>query len=185
MSEMIGQYLWYISPSPLVPHICVTELGHHWIRWWLGTCLAPSHYLNQWWLLINHIPHSRRRRPCSKVSLGHLTGRRDQYPAVTSRLRMVRTDTRLLNRHIICIRRRGAEMKRFVLTIQSSWRSSRGVEILIEPPRFIWCGRPVSVASQNFVYASLRQPQHPGYFSLIIANCQQLLLWQILWHDPL
>ena len=48
------------------------------------------------------------------------------------------------NRRIICIRRWGAEMKRFVLTIRSSWRSSRGVEIFIEPPRFLWCGRPVS-----------------------------------------
>ena len=68
------------------------------------------------WLL----PHSRRRRLCSKVSLGHLVGRRDQYPATRSRLRMVRTDIRLPNRRIICIRRRGAEMKRSVLTIRSS-----------------------------------------------------------------
>ena len=30
------------------------------------------------------------------------------------------------------------------LTIRSSWRSSHGVEIFIEPPRFLWCGRPVS-----------------------------------------
>ena len=63
---------------------------------------------------------------------------------VRSRLRMVRTDIRLPNWRIMCIRRRGAEMKQFVLTIRSSWRSSRGVEIFIEPPRFLWCGRPVS-----------------------------------------
>ena len=49
----------------------------------------------------------------------------------------------------------------------------------------------LSVASQNFAYASLRHPQHPGYFSLRIAICQQpdnslqYLLWQILCHDPL
>ena len=90
------------------------------------------------------LPHSRRRRLCSKVSLGHLAGRLDQYPVARSRLRMIRTDIRLPNRRIICIRRRGAEMKRFVLTIRSSWRSNRGVEISIEPPRFLWCGRPVS-----------------------------------------
>ena len=36
------------------------------------------------------------------------------------------------------------EMKRFVLTIRSSWWSSRGVEIFIETPRFLWCGPPVS-----------------------------------------
>ena len=27
------------------------EQGHHWIRWWLGACGAPSHYLNIWWQL--------------------------------------------------------------------------------------------------------------------------------------
>ena len=64
--------------------------------------------------------HSRRHRLCSKVNLGHLAGRRDQYPPARCRLRMVRTDIHLQNRRIICIRRRGAEMKRFVLTIRSS-----------------------------------------------------------------
>ena len=58
--------------------------------------------------------------PCSKVSLGHLAGRRDQYPPANSRLRMVRNDIRLPNRRIICISRRGAVMKRFVLTIRIS-----------------------------------------------------------------
>ena len=90
------------------------------------------------------LPHSRRRRLCSKVSLGHLAGRWDTISAARNRLRMVRTDIRLPNRRIICIRWRGAEMKLFVLTIRSSWRSSRGVEVFIEPPRFLWCGRPVS-----------------------------------------
>ena len=74
------------------------------------------------------LSHSRRRRLCSKVSLGHL----------------VRTYIPLPNWRIICIHRKGAKMKRFILTIRSSWRSSRGVEIFIQPPRFLWCGRPVS-----------------------------------------
>ena len=49
----------------------------------------------------------------------------------------------------------------------------------------------LSVASFNFAYASLRHPQHPGYFSLRIAvsqqpdNSLQYLFWQSLWHDPL
>ena len=90
------------------------------------------------------LPNSRRRHLCSKVSLGHLAGRRDQYPAARSRLQMVWTDIRLPNRRIICIRRPEAEMKHFVLTIRWSWRSSLGVEIFIEPPRFLWCGRPIS-----------------------------------------
>ena len=86
------------------------------------------------------LPHSRG----DKVSLGHLAGRHDQYPAARMCLRMFRSDICLPNRWIIYKRRRGAEMKRFILTIPSSWRSSRGVEIFIELPRFLWCGRLVS-----------------------------------------
>ena len=78
------------------------------------------------------LPHPRQRRLCSKVSLGNLAGRRDQYPVPRTHLRMVPTDIRLPNRRIICIRRRGAEMKRFILTIRSSWRSSHSGEIFIE-----------------------------------------------------
>ena len=88
--------------------------------------------------------YSRRRGLCSKFTLEHLTGCRDQYLASRSRLRMVHTNTRLPNRWIICIHRRGAKMKRFVLTIKSSWRSLRGDEIFIYPSRFLWCGQPVS-----------------------------------------
>ena len=35
------------------PHICVSELGQHWFRYWLVFCLAPSHHLNQHWRIIN------------------------------------------------------------------------------------------------------------------------------------
>ena len=90
------------------------------------------------------LPHSRWRRLCSKVNLGHLAGCQDQYLVARSCLRMVRPDIRLPNRRIIWIRRRGTEMKWFVLTIRSTWQSSRGVEIFIEPPRFLWCGWPLS-----------------------------------------
>ena len=27
--------------------IIISKQGHHWFRWWLITCLAPSHYLTQ------------------------------------------------------------------------------------------------------------------------------------------
>ena len=37
--------------------ICVPELGHHWII--KCTCSPPSHYIDQWWLLINHTPSNR------------------------------------------------------------------------------------------------------------------------------
>ena len=50
----------YISPgsSVLTPwgrvvHLFISELGHHWIRQWLVTCSAPSHYLNEYWHNVN------------------------------------------------------------------------------------------------------------------------------------
>ena len=39
--------------SQLLPHICVSELDHHWFRQWLVVCSVPSHYLNQNWLIVN------------------------------------------------------------------------------------------------------------------------------------
>ena len=41
------------SSSPLVPHICLWELGQHWFRWWLVAWSVPSHYLNQCWNIVN------------------------------------------------------------------------------------------------------------------------------------
>ena len=31
----------------------VTQPGHHWFRQWLGTEQAPSHYLNQCWIIVD------------------------------------------------------------------------------------------------------------------------------------
>ena len=42
-----------LTHLPLVTHTCVSELGHHWFRWWLVACLVPSHYLNQCWFIVN------------------------------------------------------------------------------------------------------------------------------------
>ena len=36
-----------------VTHTCVSELGHYWLRQWLGAYSAPSHCLNQWWPVVN------------------------------------------------------------------------------------------------------------------------------------
>ena len=33
--------------------ICVTKQGHHWFRYWLVAWSAPSHYLNQCWIIVN------------------------------------------------------------------------------------------------------------------------------------
>ena len=95
-------------------------------------------------------PHARRRRLCSKVSLGHLAGRWDQYPAARSYLWMVRTDIRLPNCRIICIHRREAEMKR--------------LDIFIEPPFFLRCGRPVSRLGQKILL------MHPWDISSILPT---------------
>ena len=36
-----------------VMYICVSKLGHLWFRQWLVAWLAPSHYLNQCWNIVN------------------------------------------------------------------------------------------------------------------------------------
>ena len=41
---------------PLVLHICVSEVGHHWSRSWLFTWSAPVHCLNQCLLIVNWTP---------------------------------------------------------------------------------------------------------------------------------
>ena len=40
----------------ILMHICTGEIGHHWFRSWLGTDPAPSHGLNQCWLIVNWNP---------------------------------------------------------------------------------------------------------------------------------
>ena len=42
-----------LTHLPLVPHICVSELGQHWFRQWLVAYSAPSHYRNQCWFIVN------------------------------------------------------------------------------------------------------------------------------------
>ena len=41
------------STSPLVPFVCVSESSQHWFRWWLFAFQAPSHYLNQYWVVVH------------------------------------------------------------------------------------------------------------------------------------
>ena len=43
----------FLTHFPLVPHICISELGQHWFRWWLVPCSTPSHHLNQCCLNVN------------------------------------------------------------------------------------------------------------------------------------
>ena len=46
-----------INLSPLV--LYVAEWRRHCFRKWFLTCLAPSHYVNQWWLAINSLAPGR------------------------------------------------------------------------------------------------------------------------------
>ena len=43
----------WIHSSPQAPHVCVSGSGQHWFRQWLVACSAPSHYLNQCWVIVN------------------------------------------------------------------------------------------------------------------------------------
>ena len=36
-----------------VMHVCIGNLGRHWFRLWLVSCMAQSHYLNQCWNIVN------------------------------------------------------------------------------------------------------------------------------------
>ena len=45
-----GNNLTHLS---LVPNICNSLLVQHCFSEWLVTCLVPSHYLNQWWRIVN------------------------------------------------------------------------------------------------------------------------------------
>ena len=47
------RYMSFLTHLPRVPHICVSELGRHWFRYWLVACLAQSHYLNKCFLIVN------------------------------------------------------------------------------------------------------------------------------------
>ena len=34
-------------------HMCVSELVHHWFRWWLIAYSVPSHYRSQYWYIVD------------------------------------------------------------------------------------------------------------------------------------
>ena len=107
---------WWIAPHSMTDGPRFSSLGWSRASISLSPCLGPPgpdrHCgigrtgTNHWRYSVSivslcFLPLSRRRRLCSKSSLR----RRDQYPTAKSRLRMVRTDIRLPNRRIICIRR--------------------------------------------------------------------------------
>ena len=58
-----------LTHLPLVPHIYVSEIAQHWFRQWLGASSAPSHYLNQCWLVVNWTPGNKFRWNSNRNSI--------------------------------------------------------------------------------------------------------------------
>ena len=56
-----------INWSPLVPHICVSELGQHWSRHWLVACSVHSHFLDQCCRIVNWTPRNKLQWNSIKV----------------------------------------------------------------------------------------------------------------------
>ena len=56
------------NSSSLVLHICVSELGQHWFRQWIVAWSAQSHYLNQWWNIVNFILRNKLQWKLIKMS---------------------------------------------------------------------------------------------------------------------
>ena len=50
-TKLLGREL-SVTPCCMVLRICVSNLGHHWIGWWLVTYSVPSHYLNKCWIIV-------------------------------------------------------------------------------------------------------------------------------------
>ena len=42
-----------LNHIPLAPHLCISELGQHWFRYWLVTYLVLTYYLNQCCVIVN------------------------------------------------------------------------------------------------------------------------------------
>ena len=49
---MFHSIYYSLTHCPLVPHICVSEWGQHWFRWFVAYS-TPSLYLNQCWIIVN------------------------------------------------------------------------------------------------------------------------------------
>ena len=92
--------LWWIAPHTMADRPRFPSLGWTQASTSLSSCLRRSRTRPSLWYRENRdsslkiqclhclrsnilclLPHSHRRRLCSEVSLGHLAGRRDQYPA--------------------------------------------------------------------------------------------------------
>ena len=120
--------------------------------------------------------HSWRRRLCTIVSFGRLAEHSDRYPAAYDPFITVQAGRRLSKRRIIFIfrRGRGAQMKRFILTIKNKHVTVFTRRKLLSSPTLPLIGLPLlSVAPQHFNNASLRYGRNSCHFALKIGLCCQ------------
>ena len=66
--------LWCLTFRPLihwgpVMHLHVCIMGDHWYRWWLVTCLMPSHHLIQFWCISFNV--TLKRKTWIKIDIFH------------------------------------------------------------------------------------------------------------------
>ena len=48
-NDIVESHLNSLWPTDAI-YVSFNDHDHHWFRWWLGICSAPSHHLNQCWL---------------------------------------------------------------------------------------------------------------------------------------
>ena len=65
--KIIRECICVLTHLPLVPHICVSELGHHWFRYWLVACSVSSHYLNRCWHSVNWTLGNKFQWNCNRI----------------------------------------------------------------------------------------------------------------------
>ena len=64
----IAYFCTEIIHKDLATHICISELSHHWFRLKLETrTTTPSHYFNQWWLIVNFTYNTNLREVLIKL----------------------------------------------------------------------------------------------------------------------
>ena len=68
---LVRTFIWHnckdftgicLSHWSRVTRVCVGRLRHHWFKYWLAAWLAPSHYLNQCWNIVNWTLGNKLRR---------------------------------------------------------------------------------------------------------------------------
>ena len=55
-------FIWLYELIEAEWRIYVSKIWHHWFRYWLVACKAPSHYLNQCWFVVNWNPWDKLKR---------------------------------------------------------------------------------------------------------------------------